>query len=81
MVAMRSFNERIKSQQISDLTLHLKTLEKEEQINTKSSSRQEINKIKLKSMGIQRNKQLKKLIKQKVGCLKTYTKLIKSWAH
>ena len=38
------FNKRIKTQQPNDLTLHLKALEKE-QINTKSSRREEIIKI------------------------------------
>ena len=39
------FNKRRKSQQINDLTLQLNVLEKEEQINTKSSRRPEIVKI------------------------------------
>ena len=37
-----AFNKRRKNQQINDRTLQFKALEKEEQINTKSSRRQEI---------------------------------------
>ena len=44
-ITLSSYIKKIKSQQLNDLTLHLKALEKEEQINTKNSRRQEIIKI------------------------------------
>ncbi|KAG3293662.1 hypothetical protein H1C71_036169, partial [Ictidomys tridecemlineatus] len=44
-IAWSSFLKRKKCQQINDLTLHLKALEKEEQTSIKSSRRQEIIKI------------------------------------
>ena len=44
------FKKRMKSQQLNDLILQLKALEKEEQSNSKSSRRQEIIKIRVKSM-------------------------------
>ena len=44
-ISWGAFNKRGRNQQINDLTLQLKALEKEEQTNTKSSRRQEIVKI------------------------------------
>ena len=43
-IALSSYIKKIKSQQLNDLTLQLKALEKE-QINTKNSRREEIIKI------------------------------------
>ena len=68
-IALSSYIKKIKSQQLNDLTLHIKALEKEKQINTKNSRRQEI-KSELKSMKLKQEKQFKKLTKQKVGSLK-----------
>ena len=68
-IAWSTLNKRRKSQQINNLTLQLKALEKE-QINTKSSRRQEIVKIRSESMELKQKKQLKKLTKQIVGSLK-----------
>ena len=42
---MECIQKRMKSQQLNDLTLQLKALEKEEQNNSKSCRRQEIIKI------------------------------------
>ena len=44
-ISWGAFNKRSRNQQINDLTLQLKALEKEEQTNTKSSRKQEIVKI------------------------------------
>ena len=44
-ISWSAFNKRSKTQQINDLTLQLKALEKEEQNSTKSSRRQEIVKL------------------------------------
>ena len=44
-IAWNAFQQRMKSQQLSDITLQLKALEKEEQNNSKSSRRQKIIKI------------------------------------
>ena len=44
-IAWSAFQKRMKSQQLNDLTLHLKALENKEQNNSKSSRRQEIIKI------------------------------------
>ena len=60
--AQSSYIKKVKCQQLNDLTLHLKALEKEEQINTKNSRRQEI-KSELKSMKLRQEKQFKKLTK------------------
>ena len=45
LISWGAFNKRSRNQQINDLTLQLKALEKKEQTNTKSSRRQEIVKI------------------------------------
>ena len=45
LIAWSTFQKRMKSQQLNDLTLQLKAQEKEEQNNSKSSRRQEIIKI------------------------------------
>ena len=61
-ISWSTFNKRGKTQQINDLTLQLKAREKE-QTSTKSSRRQEIVKLKLKSMKLKQKKQYKKLTK------------------
>ena len=50
---MSAFKKRIKSQQLNDLTLQLKALEKEEQNNSKGSRRWEIIKIRPEINGIE----------------------------
>ena len=67
--AWRAFQKRMKSQQLNDLTLQLKALEKEVQNNSKSSRRQEIIKIRAEINEIE-TKEFKKLTKQKVASLK-----------
>ena len=62
-ISWSAFNKRSRNQQINDLTLQLKALEKEEQTNTKSSRRQEIVKIELKSTKLKQKKQSEKLTK------------------
>ena len=52
-----------KNQQINDLTLWLKALEKEEQSNTKSSRRQEIVQIRAESNEIETKDTIKKIYK------------------
>ena len=69
LIAWSKFNERIKSQQINDLSLHLQALEKE-QINTRSNRRQEIIKIRAEINEIETKETIQKLTKQKVGSLK-----------
>ena len=49
--------------QINDLTLHLKTLEEEEQNNTESSRRQEIIKIRAEINEMETKEKIKKLTK------------------
>ena len=69
-IAWSAFKKRIKSQQLNDLTLQLKALEKEEQNNTKSSRRKEIIRIRAEIKKLKQKKQFKKLTKQKVGSLR-----------
>ena len=68
-IAWCTYNKRRRSQQLNDQILQLKDLEKE-QINTKSSRRQKLIKIKAEINEIGSKKQYKKLTKQKVSYLK-----------
>ena len=52
-IAWSAFQRRMKSQQLNDLTLQLKALEKEEQNNSKSSRTQEIIKIRAETNEIE----------------------------
>ena len=58
-----AFNKRRKNQQIKDLTLQRKVLDKEEQINTKSSRRQKIVKIRSEINKIETKETIEKLTK------------------
>jgi hypothetical protein len=54
---MNAYTKRTKISQISDLMLHLKLLENQEQANPKTSRRREIIKIRAKINEIEINKQ------------------------
>jgi hypothetical protein len=73
-IAMSAYIKRSERAQISDLMLHLKLLEKQEQANPKTSRRREIIKIRAEINEIETNKQTKKpykeSMKQKAGSLK-----------
>jgi hypothetical protein len=56
-IAMNAYTKRTKISQISDLMLHLKLLENQEQANPKTSRRREIIKIRAKINEIETNKQ------------------------
>ena len=45
IITLSSFNKKIENHKVINLTLHLKVQEKEEQINSQNSRRQEIIKI------------------------------------
>ena len=62
-ISWSAFNKRSKNQQVNDLTLQLKALEKEEQTNTKSSRRQEIVKIRAEINEIETKETIKKFTK------------------
>ena len=62
-ISSGAFNKRSRNQQINDLTLQLKALEKEEQTNTKSSRRQKIVKIRAKINEIETKETIEKLTK------------------
>jgi hypothetical protein len=59
-IAMSTYIQRKERSQISDLMLHLKLLEKQEQANPKTSKRREIIKIRTKMNDVETNKQTKK---------------------
>ena len=69
LIALSSNIKNIKSQRLIDLTLCLKTLEKE-QLKTKNSRRQEIIKIRAEINEIETRETIQKSTKQKVGFLK-----------
>ena len=62
-ISWRAFNKRKSNQQINDLTLQLKALEKEEQTNTKSSRRQELVKLTAKINEIETKETIGKINK------------------
>ena len=64
-IMLSSYFKRIKTQQISELKLYLKALEKEEQINTKSSRRQEIIQIRDEIYEIETKETIEKTDKRK----------------
>ena len=64
-IAWSAFQKRMKSQQLNDLTLHLKALEKEEQNNRKSSRRQKIIKIRAEFKAIDTKETIEKIGKTK----------------
>ena len=62
-ISWSAFNKRSKSQQIKDLTLQLKALEKEEQTSTKSSRKQEIFKLRAEVNEIEIKETIQKIDK------------------
>jgi hypothetical protein len=65
--------KRTERSQLNDLILQLKLLEKQEQVNPKTSRRKEIIKIRAEINETETNKQTKKYkesVKQKAGSLK-----------
>jgi hypothetical protein len=68
-IAMRAYIKRTERSQISNLTVQLKLLEKQEQTNTKTSRREEIIKIWAEINEIE-TKKYKESMKQKSGSLK-----------
>uniref|UniRef100_A0A8D2DS36 Uncharacterized protein n=1 Tax=Sciurus vulgaris TaxID=55149 RepID=A0A8D2DS36_SCIVU len=62
-ISWSAFNKRRKNQQINNLTLQLKALEKEEQTNTKSSRRQEIVKLRAEINEIETKETIQKIDK------------------
>jgi hypothetical protein len=69
LIAMSAYIKRTERSEINDLMLYLKLLEKQEQVNPKTS-RREIIKIRAKINEKERNKTHKESMKQKVGSLK-----------
>jgi hypothetical protein len=67
---MSAYIKRTEESEISDVMLHLKLLEKQEQANPKISRRREIIKIRAETNETSNNKRYKESIKQKVGSLK-----------
>uniref|UniRef100_A0A8D2CPZ6 exodeoxyribonuclease III n=1 Tax=Sciurus vulgaris TaxID=55149 RepID=A0A8D2CPZ6_SCIVU len=62
-ISWSAFNKRSETQQINDLTLQLKALEKEEQNSTKSSRRQEIVKLRAEINEIETKETIQKIDK------------------
>ena len=79
-IAWSAFNKRIKSQQINYLTLHLKALEKTEQINTKNNRRQEIIKIRDEINEIEAKEIIQKINKTKSWFFEKINKIDKPLA-
>ena len=75
-IAIQSHHKKQEKSQISNLTLHLKQLEKEEQRNPKVSRRKEIIKIRAEINEIETKKAIEKSIKLKTAFSKRQTRLI-----
>jgi hypothetical protein len=69
LIAMSAYIKRSERSQISDLMLHLKLLEKQEQANPKTSRSRGIIKIRTEINKIE-TKKYKESMKQKAGSLK-----------
>jgi hypothetical protein len=67
---MSAYIKKAERSQINDLKIHLKLLEKHEQVNPKTNRRKEIIKIRGEINEIKMKKPNKELMKQKVGSLK-----------
>ena len=65
-ISWGAVNKRSRNQQINDLTLQVKALEKEEQTNTKSSRRQEIVKNRDEINEIEIKETIQKIDKTKI---------------
>ena len=74
-IAIQAFLKKEERSKIHNLTLHLKELEKEQQIKPESSRRQEILKMKTEINDIKTKKQNRSM-KSEAGSLKELTKLI-----
>jgi hypothetical protein len=72
IICMSAYIKRTERSQISDLMLHFKLLEKQEQANPKTNREREIIKVRAKINEIETNKKkhIKELMKQKAGSLK-----------
>jgi hypothetical protein len=67
---MSAYIKRTERSQVTDLILQLKLLEKQEQVNPKTSRRKEIIKIRADIYEIETKKTIKKSMKQKAGSSK-----------
>jgi hypothetical protein len=67
---MSAYIKKAERSQINDLKIHLKLLEKHEQVNPKTNRRKEIIKIRGEINEIKMKNPNKELMKQKVGSLK-----------
>ena len=74
-IAIQAFLKKEERSQIHNLTLHLKELEKEQQIKPQTSRRQEIIKIREELM-LSKPKKQNRSMKPEAGSLKELTKLI-----
>jgi hypothetical protein len=71
LIAMSVYIKMIERSQTNDLMLYLKLLEKQEQVNPKTSRRREIIEVRAEINEIETNKKTYKgLMRQKVGSLK-----------
>jgi ABC-type sugar transport system ATPase subunit len=70
-IAMRAYIKRTERSQINNLMIHLELLEKQEQVNPKTSRRREIIKnIRAEINEIETKKPYKESMKQRAGSLK-----------
>jgi hypothetical protein len=67
---MSAYIKRTERSQVTDLILQLKLLEKQEQVNPKTSRRKEIIKIRADIYEIETKKTIKESMKQKAGSSK-----------
>jgi ATP-dependent protease ClpP protease subunit len=69
-IAMSAYIKKTERSHISDLMIHIKLLEKQEQANTKTNRRREIIKITAEINELETKKTCKESMKQKVCSLK-----------
>ncbi|KAG3288539.1 hypothetical protein H1C71_024576, partial [Ictidomys tridecemlineatus] len=79
-ITWRSFLKKRKNQQINELTLHFKALEKEEQNNSKCSRKQEIIKITVEINEIETKETIEKINKTKSWFFEKINKIDKPLA-
>ena len=79
-IAWSTFIKWHKNQKVNDLTVQLKALEKEEQLNTKSSRRQEIIKIRAEINELETEETIKKIDKTKSWFFEKVNKIDKPLA-
>ena len=80
-IAIQAYLKKQQKSQINNLTLHLKELEKEEQIKPKASRRKEIIKIKAEINEIETKKTIAKINKTKSWFFETINKIDKPLAR